>query len=139
MTVIWIEGGEGSGVPPGATVLTVTDEASAAAALRFALTGRPLAIHAVAPRAVLDVLYDDLRRLTSVEVRSGPAPADDLTADERAVLSLLAAGRSVAEAADTLHLSLRTAERRLAAARLKLGAATTLEAVTRLGRPSDRP
>ena len=139
MTVVWIErGGEGRAAT-GTTVVTVTDEASAAAALRLALTGRPVTIHAVAPRAILDVLYDDLRRLTSVEVRSGPALADDLTADERAVLSLLAAGRSVAEAAEALHLSLRTAERRLAAARLKLGAATTLEAVTHLGRPSDRP
>lgn len=51
--------------------------------------------------------------------------------EQRRLLALLGGGLSVAEAAQRLHLSPRTAERRLAAARASLGAATNAEAVVR--------
>jgi DNA-binding CsgD family transcriptional regulator len=51
--------------------------------------------------------------------------------EQRQLLRLLADGLSVAEAAAFLHLSRRTAERRLAEARAVLGVATTAEAVLR--------
>lgn len=51
--------------------------------------------------------------------------------EQRRLLALLGGGLSVAEAAQRLHLSPRTAERRLAAARASIGAATNAEAVVR--------
>jgi DNA-binding CsgD family transcriptional regulator len=50
---------------------------------------------------------------------------------QRRLLALLGSGLTVAEAARRLHLSPRTAERRLAEARAALGAATNAEAVLR--------
>jgi DNA-binding CsgD family transcriptional regulator len=51
--------------------------------------------------------------------------------EQRRLLELLGRGLSVVEAARRLHLSRRTAERRLAEARSILGAATNAEAVLR--------
>jgi DNA-binding CsgD family transcriptional regulator len=69
-------------------------------------------------------------------------PEWSLDEDQRQLLQLLCEGLSLAEAAERLHLSQRTAERRLAEARAALGAATTAEAVLRargqtLGTQSD--
>lgn len=116
----------------GRTGIVVADAASAAEALRLALGGSDLVIHAVAARLVLDRLYEDLRRVGPVEVTSKPAPpmpGAELDDDGRALLELLARGVTLNEAAATLHLSLRTANRRLAAARSTLGVATTIEAI----------
>jgi DNA-binding CsgD family transcriptional regulator len=52
--------------------------------------------------------------------------------EQRRLLELLGRGLSVVEAARRLHLSRRTAERRLAEARSILGAATNAEAVLRV-------
>jgi DNA-binding NarL/FixJ family response regulator len=111
--------------------VVVTDEASAGEAMLAALRGEMLVIHALAPRPILDRLYGDLRRLDGLVVRTQPAQGrqDLLTVDEAAVLRLLALGRSLREAAVELHLSPRTADRRLARARAALGASTTVEAV----------
>jgi DNA-binding NarL/FixJ family response regulator len=57
-----------------------------------------------------------------------------LADDQEQLLELLAGGLSVREAATCLHLSRRTAERRLAEARAALGAATNAEAVLRATR-----
>jgi DNA-binding CsgD family transcriptional regulator len=54
-----------------------------------------------------------------------------LDEEQRRLLGLLGRGFSVREAARRLHLSRRTAERRLAEARAALGAATNAEAVLR--------
>ena len=51
--------------------------------------------------------------------------------EQRRLLALLGSGLSVREAARRLHLSPRTAERRLAEARASLGARTNAEAVHR--------
>lgn len=110
----------------------VDDSESAAGALRLALGGADLVIHAVAARPVLDRLYEDLQRLGAVEVLTAlvsPSPGDRLEGDGRELLALLAQGLTLSEAATTLHLSLRTANRRLAAARTTLGVATTIEAI----------
>jgi DNA-binding NarL/FixJ family response regulator len=55
----------------------------------------------------------------------------ELDAEQDQLLSLLGQGLTVREAARRLHLSRRTAERRLADARAALGAATNAEAVLR--------
>ena len=117
--------------------LVVRDEASAAEAVRAALRGDDLVVHARADRAILDRMYDDLRRLGSVTVRTAqrpPSGEDLLTADEVALLRLLAAGRTLREAARELYIAPRTADRRLAGARAALGVATTMEAVAAIAR-----
>jgi DNA-binding NarL/FixJ family response regulator len=126
----------------GGTGIVVDDAASAAAALRLALDGASLVIHAVAPRAVLDRLYEDLRRIGPVEVVTAarpPGPGDLLDKDARELLRLLAQGLTLNDAADALHLSLRTANRRLADARRTLGVTTTLEAIATLSAGSTEP
>jgi DNA-binding NarL/FixJ family response regulator len=119
----------------------VTDEASAAAAVRAAIGGEALVVHAAAPRAILDRLYDDLRRLGPVTVRAGAAsqpepPAGRLSAEERKLIDLLATGRTVRDAAIELHISRRTADRRLRSARAALGVATTIEAIVATRSPT---
>lgn len=59
--------------------------------------------------------------------------ARELTEDERGLLNLLGEGLSVSAAARRMHLSMRTAERRLAEARAALGVATNAEALRRVG------
>jgi DNA-binding CsgD family transcriptional regulator len=120
--------------PPGAVRLGgVADAADAAKAVLAAVQGVDLVIVATAPREVIDQLCDDLRRLGRLDHRVGPAapsaPAVALGPDERALLGRLIGGASLGEAARALHLSRRTADRRLAAARRALGAATTSEAL----------
>ena len=108
----------------------VVDAAGAAEALLAAVAGAGLVVHARADRAVVDRLVDDLRRLDSVEHDTIDAePGPELTAEERRLLDRLAAGRTLGQAAAELNLSRRTADRRLASARTKLGAATTAEAI----------
>jgi DNA-binding NarL/FixJ family response regulator len=108
----------------------VRDAADAAEALLAAVAGAGLVVHAQAERDVVDRLVDDLRRFGPVDHRVGERePAAALTADERRLLDALADGRTLGAAAAALHLSRRTADRRLASAREKLGAATTAEAV----------
>lgn len=57
-----------------------------------------------------------------------------LDAEERRLLRLLAEGATLCEAARSLHLSRRTCARRLASAKAKLGARTTVEAVLQTAR-----
>lgn len=108
----------------------VAGAADAAEALLAAVAGAGLVIHARSGRTVTDRLVDDLRRFGPVDHRTAdPETGTELTADERGLLDGLAAGKTLGQAAAELHLSRRTADRRLASARKKLGAATTAEAV----------
>ena len=108
----------------------VEDEASARSVVMAALAGGGVLAHGVAPREVLDRLCDDLRRLGPLDHRLGdPAPGPALDADERALLELLLGGSTLGWTARQLHLSRRTADRRLAHARELLGARTTAEAL----------
>lgn len=73
----------------------------------------------------------DLGRLATVHLGS-VEPTDPLAAlnhDQRDLLIRLADGQSIPQAAAELYLSVRTAERRLGAARRLLGVRTTAEAV----------
>lgn len=118
--------------PPGAVrVGAVTDATGAAQAVLAAVRGCDLVVLGTGERAVIDQLCDDLRRLGELDHRVGPGgeAGPVLSEDERALLACLMAGQSLGEAARTLHLSRRTADRRVAAARQKLRAATTSEAV----------
>jgi hypothetical protein len=133
----WRPGGR-----PAVCVGKVVDDGDAAKAVLAAVSGARLVVEADAPREVIDRLCDDLGRIGRLDHRIGrDRPA--LSADERALLAELLAGAALGEAARALHLSRRTADRRLASARAALGAATTAEALRAaagLGiRPARRP
>lgn len=92
-------------------------------------------------------LLADLARIGPVShgVDDDQPPGHDdlpLTTEQRALLERLAAGETIASAATSEYLSLRTANRRIAQARSALGVRTTREAVlaylrhTRDERPS---
>ena len=109
---------------------TVRDAVDASVALLAAVAGAGLVVYAQAEREVIDRLVDDLRRFGPVDHRTGePDTEPDLTADERRLLDLLVEGKTLGDAANELHLSRRSADRRLASARAKLAVATTAEAV----------
>jgi DNA-binding NarL/FixJ family response regulator len=116
-------------------IAAVTDDASAAAAVLAAVRGSSLVLDASRLSAeAIDRLCDDLRRLGAVDRRDGqhgpPPSADPLIDDDGiAVLRRLAQGQRLGEAAASLHLSRRTADRRLAAVKDALGAASTVEAI----------
>ena len=116
-------------VEPSTRLIRVRNEDDAMVAVLAAISGAGLVVDATAPRAVIDHLYDDLRALDEVDHRVGPAPASALSRDQRLLLAELMAGRTLGEAAARLHLSRRTADRRLAAARTVLGAGSTPEAL----------
>lgn len=111
-------------------VRTIED---AGAALLAVLAGKGVVIHGCAPGVVLDQLLGDLHHVGPVDHRRVPGPprADELDADARAILSLLAQGRTLGVAARALGLSRRTADRRLAEARRALRVERTVEAVAR--------
>lgn len=115
----------------------VADQQAAQRAVLAALAGAHLVVVATAAREVIDMMCEDLRRLGALDhrVAATGAPGQDQGLDpglgrtERAVLERLLRGDSLGEAANALHLSRRTADRRLADARRALGAATTAEAL----------
>jgi len=122
-------------LPDVVCVGVVADAADAAAALLSAVWGAGVVVHAKAPAEVIERLVEDLRRLGPVEFRSGEAPPEPaLTHEERALLELLSEGSTLGEAAGRLHLSRRTADRRLVSARRKLGARSTAEALVLFSR-----
>jgi DNA-binding CsgD family transcriptional regulator len=75
---------------------------------------------------LLERLYEDLRRLGPVDLRTG---GGSLTAEDEQLLALLRAGHSQAQAAAALHYSSRTVKRRIARIRRTLGVDTTVEAL----------
>jgi DNA-binding NarL/FixJ family response regulator len=68
-------------------------------------------------------LLDDIARIADVR------EAGSLTSDERAVVDGLVEGRTLTDVARSLGMSRRTATRRLAAAKVAFGAATTMELI----------
>ena len=116
---------------------TVDGAESAARALLAALAGAGIVVEAQADRQTIDRLVDDLRRRGPVDHRVlATASVDglEISVEARAILSLLAMGLSLGEAAHMLGLARRTADRRLAEARRTLGVARTTEAIARARR-----
>jgi DNA-binding CsgD family transcriptional regulator len=113
----------------------VASAEDAAAALLASIGGAGLVVHGRAPREILDRLCDDLRRIGHLDHRTASTPrAPRLTAEERALVDLLLEGMTLGEAAKRLNLARRTADRRLASLKQKLGVATTAEALVAAGR-----
>lgn len=111
----------------------VDDEAAAAAAIEALSRGVGLAV-ALRLRGELRLrTLEDLHRLGSVASRT---PAEPVLDDEhRRLLDALAGGATLTDAARDLHLSRRTANRRLAEIRRQLGVASTAEAIARWAPP----
>lgn len=91
---------------------------------------------------LVERLYEDLSRFGPVDVErsessSGRPLIPRLGVEESRLLAMLAAGMSVADASRTLFISRRTADRRLAAARITLGVRTTAEAVVAWSRAGE--
>ncbi|PRY56918.1 MULTISPECIES: LuxR family transcriptional regulator [Glycomyces] len=108
----------------------VGDDHTASQAVLAAARGA--GIIAVATGQLALNLAADLRRVGPLGLTPGKAEAADgldLDAEQRALLSRLAAGSTIAAAAEAEFVSLRTANRRIAAARQSLGVKTTREAV----------
>lgn len=72
---------------------------------------------------------EDLERLGASPAGKASTTADLLDADHGELLAALATGATLTAAAADLHLSRRTAHRRIAEARQRLGVNTTVEAV----------
>jgi DNA-binding NarL/FixJ family response regulator len=107
----------------------VGNKDDAAAALLAAVSGCGLLVDARAERDVIDRLCSDLRTFGRLEHRLERRHRPALTLEQRELLALLTEGWSLGAAARRLHLSRRTADRRLASARAALGTATTAEAL----------
>jgi DNA-binding NarL/FixJ family response regulator len=98
----------------------VSRREEAAGVVVAALEGLGVLVHARAERALIDRLCDDLRHVGAIEHRIGePAlsPGPTLSPEQQRLIELLAGGATLGEAAQQLHLSRRTADRRLAEAR----------------------
>lgn len=107
----------------------VEDAGDAAEALLAAVAGAGVVLEMRVGRDLVDRLVDDLRRLGPVEHRTREPEAPLLTREERDLLGFLARGLTLGAASERLHISRRTADRRLDAARSKLDVATTAEAI----------
>lgn len=116
---------------PGRTSLlvgTIDDEDTAGAALEAIALGSSVAAHLALSGLGRHRFLDDLVRL-GIEPAAGPPTGPAIDADQAQLLDLLADGETVTGAARALHVSRRTTNRWLEAARASLGAATTAEAV----------
>jgi DNA-binding NarL/FixJ family response regulator len=112
-------------------VRVVVSQSDVTAAVLDAVQGRPVVATVAEGDPLFDALYSDLRRVGSGEVRRAPAGLvlPPLPAECEELLALLASGLSLGSAASQLHISRRTADRRVAQARDLLGVRTTVEAV----------
>ncbi|MDT4925821.1 MAG: hypothetical protein QOG01_3534 [Pseudonocardiales bacterium] len=127
---------------PGTEVVcigAVRDAQDAAAAVLCAVGGARLVVEASGSRETIDRLCDDLRRLGDLDHRVGGPDGPALTEEERSLLALLLGGATLGRCARELHISRRTADRRLATARAALGAQTTSEAVAAAARIGIKP
>jgi len=101
----------------------------AAAVLESVLAGEGGVVEFVSSAQVTADLIDDLRSIAVVDVIRDDGAGSRLDDTQRRLLVVLADGASMSDAADAVHLSVRSAWRRLAAARAILGVATNCEAI----------
>jgi DNA-binding CsgD family transcriptional regulator len=106
----------------------VTEAADVARVVLAMVSGAGVLAETTDPRWA-EQLVDDLRRAGRVEHRSPSYGWVVLHPEERRLLDLLGDGLSLGEAAARLHLARRTADRRLSAARQRLGVSSNGAAV----------
>jgi DNA-binding NarL/FixJ family response regulator len=105
-------------------VTTVASIDDAGAVLLAAARGCAVAVTVELDEEAAEQFTDELLRLLPTRA---PAPRHDLDSDQAALIAEIASGLTVHEAARRLGWSRRTATRRLADARRRLGVATTAE------------
>lgn len=109
----------------------IPDEATAASAVLAASWGAGLLIGiGGAEPSTRERLLDDLERIAPL-VRELPSAGPEVHPDAAGLLNLLAAGWTLGHAAREMHLSRRTADRRLAEAKHQLGASSNPELIAR--------
>lgn len=115
----------------------VADPSTAALVVRAATDGAGVVAVVDAAAAWVQALVEDLSRLGPVRRHGDQAEACEasgmlgrLQPEQRALLERLAAGETIAAAASGEFMSLRTANRRIAAVRALFEVASTREAVT---------
>lgn len=109
--------------------LVARGHSSAEIACQLGIKKSTVETHVLVARATLRARTRVQAAALAARDEHAESPALTLTHDEQRVLDLLGDGLAVGEAARELHISRRTADRRLAAARTKLGVGTTAEAV----------
>jgi DNA-binding NarL/FixJ family response regulator len=127
-----VEGWETPEPSPGDRLVragVVSSEADAVMAVLAALSGSGVLVDSRADRDLADRLCDDLRRLGPVEHVVGTRMSGPLSQEQVAMVQQLLAGATLGQAARRLHLSRRTADRRMAGVRHALRASTTAEAL----------
>ncbi|MCU1369892.1 MAG: regulatory protein LuxR [Ilumatobacteraceae bacterium] len=112
---------------------TVDDEAAAQAAITAIARGAGLAVRVTLQGASHHRFLDDLHKLGAPEPyqRHGTTATSRLAWDQQTLLDALAGGATVTAAAADLHVSRRTANRLLAAARAQLRVDSNAAAVQR--------
>lgn len=112
--------------------------AEAAAVVEAAARGAALAVHA-ATAELRTLVVDDLFRLGSAQLWDAERlpPAGRLDEDQIRLLRAVVAGTSVSVAAREVNVSRRTADRRLAEVRLRLGVGSNAEAAVQVGAQLD--
>ena len=118
--------------------IVVAGRDHAQTAVLLALAGVGLLVWATAERVVVDDLIDDLARIGSVRLidRAG---AISLDADTWRLLHALTDGSTVSLAARALHMSTRTAHRRITDARAAAGVRTRAQLLRTLTGPGRIP
>lgn len=117
---------------PDARVVALHDDVAAVVDLAVSGARVVACVPVTASEQTVDLLVAELRRIGEVHVVTSPPITRAVPDDARALLNHLADGCSLGEAAAREHLSRRTADRRLAAARNALGVTSTAEAVAAL-------
>jgi DNA-binding CsgD family transcriptional regulator len=130
----WTLSGEPSDAKAGLVVweVTVRTAEDASRAVLAAVDGAGLLVRARADRDITDRLCEDLRRIGALQHHTGDTPiplAALIDDDQLTLLTLLSSGLTLGQAAQRLAISRRTADRRLAEARTRLGVLTTAQAV----------
>jgi DNA-binding CsgD family transcriptional regulator len=115
---------------PGVVCVVALARDTAERALLSAMDGGGLVVAVSGDRDLADSFCDDLRHIGPVDHRLRSEPEVELSDDERRLLGLLLDGGSLGAAAAALHISRRTADRRLASARRALGADSTSAALS---------
>lgn len=101
----------------------VRDERDREVVLLAIARGADVVIAIDLPASARAALLDDIARIADVR------QAGSLTSEERAVVDGLIEGHTLTEVARSLSMSRRTATRRLEAAKIAFGAATTMELI----------
>jgi DNA-binding NarL/FixJ family response regulator len=135
----WTVQAPGSQLTAGTVVsMIVAEPGDAQAAVLLAVGGAGLLVRAVAERAVVDDLVEDLSRIGPVSLID-PSVLVRLDPHTWRLVHAVADGATVGAAARALHMSIRTANRRLTDAREALGAPNRAQLVRALTGPGRVP